>query len=330
MKIPSFSLYQSLPKLSAKGKLDFDVDIEKKVDQFIKAAPEMAPHLNALPANLRRSIIDSSFGDLIDESPDPATIDNVSKTLHELTSAPKVQTIGIWDLDTTIGELPKLVTELTTAQSRFAFFHVHASVPSTLVTPGAKLASIIESNRDSDNKREADYFDSMTAKARLLGKNASSLKDNLMADYFIPIARKIRKEFGLNFLVGVTRHMIAFTKDESLHYNYFSFSKGDEHEFLVSSYGMREYAQKAGKPFRIAVAYLIIGQLLAAVNPKIHYHPETKGCLFDFNKSRDSIVEGLKSLKIDGDCMRKIKPEERPVAQSFLDALSKISTVDYR
>jgi hypothetical protein len=298
------------------------------VDQFIKAAPEMAPRLNALPANLRRSIIDSSFGDLIDESPDPATIDNVSKTLHELTSGPKVQTIGIWDLDTTIGELPKLVTELTTAQPRFAFFHVHASVPSTLVTPGVQLASFIEktSNKDSDSKREADYFDTMTAKTRLLGKKASSLKDNLMADYFTPIARKIRKEFGLDSLVGVTRHMIAFTEDESLHYNYFSFSEGDE--FLVSSYGMREYAQKAGKPFRAAVGYVIIGQLLAAVNPKIHYHPETKGCLFDFNESRDSIVEGVKSLKIDGDCMRKIKPGYRPVAQSFLDALNKIGTGD--
>jgi hypothetical protein len=328
MKIPSFSLYQSLPKSSAQGKLDFEADIEHKVGQFIKAAPEMAPYLNALPKNLRRSIIDSSFGDLLDESPDPAAIDNVSRTLHELTGAPKVQTVGIWDLDTTIGELPKLVAELNTAQPRFAFFHVHASVPSTLVTPGVQLASFVEekSGKGSLGGRETGNFDAMTTATRPIAKNNPVLNDNLMADYYMPTARKIRNEFGLDILVGITRHKIAFTENGLLYYNYFSISEGDE--FLVSSYGMREYARRAEKPFRAAVGFLIVGQLLAKVNPKIDYHPETRGCLFDFNGSRDSIVESLKSFEIDGDCMRKITHKYRPVAQSFLAALKNISTSD--
>lgn len=93
---------------------------------------------------------------------------------------------------------------------------------------------------------------------------------------------------------------------------------------LVSTYEMRNFAAQASRPFEAAVASLVIGELLALLSPGLEFHEENRGCIFDFNGDRQSIVESLRQMQIEPECLRRIKPAYRTSADALITALREL------
>ena len=82
-----------------------------------------------------------------------------------------------------------------------------------------------------------------------------------------------------------------------------------------------EYARQAKRPFEAAVAGIAISALLADINPSIQFHPTNRGCIFDFNRHRDSIVTNFKDPKIEDECLKKMEPKYRDAAVALIKKL---------
>src|SRR3569832_285311 len=143
------------------------------------------------------------------------------------------------------------------------------------------------------------------------------IPDNLFVSELLPIAAKVKKDLGYDLLVSITPLMIAFEEDDSLYYNYFSYS--EDRIVFVSTYGTREYAAQAKRPFEAAIASMMLGQMLADLSDKLDFHTETRGCLFDFNEKRFTIAESFRELKIGDDCAGKIDKQFRAPARKMLN-----------
>jgi hypothetical protein len=71
----------------------------------------------------------------------------------------------------------------------------------------------------------------------------------------------------------------------------------------------------------VAVAGIALSNLLACFNRKVEFHEETRGCLFDFNRQRDSIVEMLRETRIEPSCLALMAPRYREAALAMTSAL---------
>jgi hypothetical protein len=92
---------------------------------------------------------------------------------------------------------------------------------------------------------------------------------------------------------------------------------------VVSTSGIRAYAGRAKVPYAEAVLYLVIGSLLNDLNPKLHYHNDTRRCPLDFCDNRDDLVKGLKHMRF-GDAKRRNKVRDK----SQLSAVDALMAVD--
>jgi hypothetical protein len=133
----------------------------------------------------------------------------------------------------------------------------------------------------------------------------------------------VREQTGIDYLVGITPHMVAWEDGEDLYWNYFTTS--NKRIILVSAYNMREYAAAAGRPFEAAMGGVIIAQLLQELTETPLFHEENKDCLFDFNDERDTIVESIREARIETECLAKIDEKYRDAAQRLLKALKSYS-----
>jgi hypothetical protein len=71
----------------------------------------------------------------------------------------------------------------------------------------------------------------------------------------------------------------------------------------------------------VAAAAVAIATLLAQMNPRLEFHKEDRGCIFDFNDERDTIVLGLRDLKIEDVCLRKMEKRYRDAAVAMVKSL---------
>jgi hypothetical protein len=153
---------------------------------------------------------------------------------------------------------------------------------------------------------------------RLTPSEVVELEDNTIAADFYPQGDKVRKEMGLDYLTGITTSTIVDEDEEEINWDLFSTEDG--RILLVSSKGLREYAAQAGKPFEAAVAFVAIAELLAVLSPRVEYH-EDRGCIFDCNDDRDSIVRGLRNPTIEPECLKLIPSYLQEGALALVEVL---------
>ena len=283
------------PARRPKRRLGVGFDLEENA---IAAAPRLAKRWKSLSPELRRTLVASAQS----VAPKAASRALLSM-LRDLNRADAVKTVAIWDLDARIGFLPDEVKKLNTVQGAFTFFVLQAAVPAGLVSTPVRVA---EWARES-----GVLFDQ---------SDLEVLELNVIADDILPRAQVLRRDTGVDMLIGLAAKPIAFTGPEGPHWNYFTV--GNREVGLMSVCDLRTFAEKAGRPFATAVAMVLLAQVLAQVSP-LEYHEESHGspCLFDFNEERVTIVNNIKRPSIHPDCLAKIPTIYRSAAAAMIEAL---------
>lgn len=269
-----------------------------------REAPSLARSLEALRPPLRSSLLRSALGQA---GATPGLVTGVlERATQELQRLERVQTIGLWDVGARVGRLPDVIASLNAAQPAFALFQVQAAAPMGLV---------------SAKEWVAEWF--RREHHRRLGRaDLEALDRNIIADDFLPRVDRVRRDLGLDYLAAITPSMIAGWDDEDgASWNYFNWWDASGRNLLVSTYDVRTYAQRAERPFEAAVAGIAISALLVIINPRLEYHEESRGCLFDKNDDRDSLVKSLRAARIDPQCLRLLLPRYRSAAEAMVDAL---------
>jgi hypothetical protein len=223
--------------------------------------------------------------------------------VDDLSRTKNVVTVALWDLDGRVGRLSEIAVRLNQAQPAFTFFNLHAPVPAGLIVDPAHS---IEWARNRGNRR-------------LTREERQAFDNNLMSDDFFKHAHQVHQSIGVAHLVGITRYMLAGIERGELFWNYIALTK--RKTMLVSTYDLRAFAEQADRSFEVAAAALVIAQVLATVNSRVSFHRKDTGCLFDFNQSRVSLVQTLRTLEIEPFCLEKIDARYRQPAAAMLNVL---------
>ncbi|HUI79797.1 MAG TPA: hypothetical protein VLY24_17850 [Bryobacteraceae bacterium] len=310
MRISGTTLFQMARPQSAGGRKEHLSILRARLQQIGEADAGLGRALKSLNPNLRRTLVGTSYADVADVAPTKDVLGRLQRATKELTADTRVITFGLWDLNAMVGGLESLLQRLNAAQKKIAFFRIVAAIPAGLISDKERVKAWVR----EQHKR-------MT-KSRL-----AQLEENTIFEDFYPQADKVRREMGLDYLAGITQSMVAFQAGNDIHWNYFTASVEIQRDLdvgrslLISSYGLREYAAEAGRPFATAVGIMAVSQLLAAVSPDVQFHPEDRGCMFDFNGDRDSVVETLREARIEPECLKKIRRDLREPAVALADAL---------
>jgi hypothetical protein len=271
-------------------------------------APDLARSLKTLRPELINGLLTSSSAqeslgagaDLAGETLRPVLLD--------LQRGDTTMTVALWDIDARVGDLPEIISLLNESQPVFTFFDLQAPIPSGLVIQPEHSATWARKRSDKTfSKRDREEFQS-----------------NLMFDDFYKFARGVYKGLGIDCLIGLTKQMVAFEKTGGLYWNHFSHSK--QRIALVSTADVREYAIKAGRPFEVAVAIIVVARLLAAINPRVKYHDD-RGCIFDYVKDRD-LLKKIKTAQIESSCLKLIDAKYRAAAEAMMQALRDYSRIE--
>jgi hypothetical protein len=270
-----------------------------------RAKPKLAMSLASLKPNLSNTLLRSSFMQASTVPLIDALNLNLRPVVEDLNRAQEVITVAIWDLGARVGGLPHLIYQMNAVQSSFTFFSIQAAIPAGPLTRSTNAADWVRQNR-----------------GRLSKSELNEIASNVFAGSFFKQAEPVRKELGVDYLVGVTPSLVAEEEDNVLYWNYFSTSSG--RLMLASSYDLRRYARAAERSFEVAVAIVVLGILFATLNPRSEFHEDT-GCLFDFNGNRDSIVEVIRTPQIEPVCLSRIKEKYRASAAALMELLRSYS-----
>jgi len=213
-------------------------------------------------------------------------------------------TIGLWDLGAWLGGLTRLIEAMNAVQNSFVFFEVKGTVPAGLISQPQRVIPWL---RDCLGRS-------------LTSEEEHDIKQNLIANDYFGLAEAIRSDFQIDLLVGIAPSMVAGNDEEEVYWNHFStFYKATA---LVSTHDLREYAERTGRPFETFLACLIIAQVLVALfYPKLGFHDD-RGCLFDYNADRVSLMKKGRDLRIEEECQNSIPKSYRPAAQVLMRFLS--------
>ncbi len=312
MKLPPFTLVHK--RMSLHDPRSANDLADRKMQLISEAEPQLGESLASLKQSFRRTLLNSTFAlaQAYDgpEYFDPA-VPNLKFVVSDLERQPKVTTIGIWELGTNAGFLPRVIEKLNLAQPSFTFFKIQAAIPAGMVSQPARVASWVRENLGrSLSKSERENMD-----------------NNIIAEDFFKRAEQVRREVGVDYLIGVASSMVATEEEGWVLWNYFSDSSG--RTILASAYEVYEFARKAGRTFEMAVAFIAIGQLLVTLNrPRLGFHDEDRGCLFDKNELRANIVSALQKPHIEPGCLSLIAPKYRKATLILMDVLHKYSRED--
>ncbi|MEP7147956.1 MAG: hypothetical protein ABI857_03650 [Acidobacteriota bacterium] len=275
--------------------------------ELIKLSHDIEQKFGSIPLNpdFRRTleytcVNQQSFSNSLEEF-----INEVEPVVAELSRQAKVMTVALWDLDSRVGNLPTVIKSLNDSQPAITFFELQgAPVPAGLVNRPAYMINWLRSLTDK----------------RLSKADKELIGENMNANDFYEGARVIRKNTGVDYLVGITPYMIAGETEDEVFWN--RFSNSSARMLLVSSYGLRDYADAAARPVEAAIALLFIAALAVAINRRLDYHdgPDT-GCLVDHNVERSNIVACIRELKIDAVCLKKFEKKNREPFVAMLESL---------
>jgi len=273
----------------------------RAADSRILKIGALTGRVSGLKPALRNALLDSGVRSLLSGGiPKRGAIEHITRRLPVRKSA---KTVGIIDLGAWLGTLPKLLEAMNRAQSDFVFYEVQSAVPAGIISQPER---VVEWAREQG--------------VRLSKEDVRDMSRNIIADQFFRIAATMRKDLGLDILVGVTPAMVAGTLRDEVFWNHFSVGRSSL--ILISTQDLRRYAQEAGRPYEVAVGALLVAQALHVVSPRLGFHENT-GCLFDYNEARDSLVDSIKSPMIEPSCLEKIPPAFRASAQALAQTLAR-------
>jgi hypothetical protein len=208
--------------------------------------------------------------------------------------------IGVSDLDACAGALPLLLSTLESAQDRFSFFSVEAALQTGLTFPGRHVAQ----------EWLASTHTAMPD---------SAAATNVSSQRIFKAAKPVLKSLPVEWLVLIVRSMISDVSGTEPTHNLFSTTSGKI--ALVSTFGLRDYAAKAGRPFEAAVFQSVLSTILAMMVPKVGYMEETTGSIFDYCEKRADIVRSIRNPHIDPDNRKVIPARLLGPAEKLLGAL---------
>jgi hypothetical protein len=300
-KLPKYTLvYRSTPQPPAAGFEGIKIQVRRSAQSAA----------NAVLGPLREKIAQMTLGyGSMAEEPDAARERSTPSQTRE--SASRVRRVGIWDLGAWVGGLADIVATLNKSQKAIQFFEVHAAVPAGLRSSKKFLMKLAEERlgRPLDATEEHDACDA------ILGED------------FFPRQKSVRTNANVDVdcLVALTPDPIAKVHQRAdgshtIFFDFFTDVDDERQDVLVSVDGVRPLATEAGRPFEMAVGYLVISAVLEGFAPDVKLHADT-GCLFDFNEDRNGLVPGLRAPMIDRDCAGRLGSYSKP-AQQMLEALS--------
>ena len=301
MTDPPFTLVHQPPP--AKGKALREME-QVWIEEIGTTRPGLAESLQDLHPTFRRTLL-FGFAGAATASPDPTTevaLGALDEVVADLSRVPGVVTVGIWDLGATVARLPDVILAMNLAQPALTFFEVHAAIPGGMISRPERVAAWARRGLGRPLTRA----------------EREDIRDNVIDSDFFDRAERIRKDLGIEYLVGVTPSMVAWESEDELSWNYFSTSLG--RCLLVSAFGVREYADRAGRPFEVGIALLVLAQLLVERNGRLRFH-EDRGCVFDENVQRDTLVRVIRNLEIQPDCRDKLNLRYREAADALMEAL---------
>ncbi|MEO1091641.1 MAG: hypothetical protein AAFX81_13480 [Pseudomonadota bacterium] len=222
---------------------------------------------------------------------------------HGMNQSSDRMRVGVWDLEVNAGFLLEILNELNDCQSEFRFEMIDGSVPRSITFGG-------ESTLDWARKRLGP---------KVVGKE-ESLRKNIVAGNVYVLGQEAIKDFGLDLVVLFTKWMIADVHDEKVIWNYFSVS--ERKCVIVSAADVREFAQKANRRFEVALASMMISQLVVELHPdKVGFYRECRGCMLDFNETRVTLVDTFDRLEFEPERLETIPEPTRSAAEKMTSVL---------
>src|ERR1041384_3413517 len=112
--------------------------------------------------------------------------------------------------------------------------------------------------------------------------------------------------------VCLTKYLLAFDEEDgTISFDYLSLPSDDDNSFkFITTYGLYEYAKKAGCTFEKSVVYHILTQLLIHFADNLVFHPEVRGCIFDFCEEHSWMIKGMKRMRLCPSCSKELENEE--------------------
>lgn len=231
----------------------------------------------------------------------------VEQITRDLSRADNPLRVGILDLGVWIAGLPNLLIRLNAAQNLVTLFEINAPVPAGLRKTAEGMAEWAAQHRATMSRNQISH-----------------LEPHMVFEEFFHAASDIRTDIGLDMVVGLTPVMVAGEDegDGSIYWNHFS--NVQERVILISTTDVREFAERANRPFEAAVGGMLIGAILVGLNDQLGYHEETLGCLFDYNEDRSGIVDAIKMARICPECAEALTEKQQSAAESMLKVLRKM------
>jgi hypothetical protein len=300
MKLPPYTLVRRPGRNRKRSKA-----AEKKLIGTVgKTSPELARAVRSLNPQFRRSLLTSTAGRGAGSSRTvKSAFRNLERSVKEVQRAPHVYKVGLWDVSSQVGRLPAIIAAMNAAQPTFAFFELQAAVPAGLI---------------SRPEHVEQWARNLTGAVRRAQKN--EFRSNVIFEDFYVRAELIRKDFGINYLVGIVPHWVASEDETHIYWN--SFAAEDQRIMLTSTIELYKYSARADRPFEVAVAVVVVAILLASINPRADFHEETRGCLFDKNRQHATIVKSIAKPTIEPSCMSLISAKYRESAAALVRVLN--------
>ena len=213
--------------------------------------------------------------------------------------------VGLWDLGAWLGSvLPRLIRRMNRAQDAFRFFEVRAPIPSGMIRPAEGIVEWLRSVTGLHSACQVHW----TKRQRSI----------IVFEDFRILANSVRKDMGIDYLVGISPSMVAGVHGSEAYWDYFSQSKG--RLILASTYDLRDFSMRTHWPFEAYLAAVIVAELLRACSPGLYSHDDC-GCLFDFNEERTGFMATLEKLHIESKCLKKVNPRCRSAALALIESI---------
>jgi hypothetical protein len=213
----------------------------------------------------------------------------------DLGKSSNVVTVGLWDLGTRAGNLPKIVSRLNEGQKTFTFYDLQAPVPAGLISRRERILSWAEKHGGRKPQKI----------------NFAAHETNVIADDFFDYARQIRHYFNLAYVVGIVPQRITNLEvDNHVAVNRYAASSGRAGKgryCLLSAYNLRRQAKETERNFEASVALLVVCQMLIALSKTLTYD-SPKNCIFNCVANEPKRVAALKEFEIGADCLNQVSP----------------------
>lgn len=228
---------------------------------------------------------------------------NLTTVVNDLQAAESVVRVGVLDLGAWLGGLPALIEKINKAQPLYSLFELLTPIPGGLIKTqkgfGAWVQKQLGAGADSEQFQD--------------------VAPQMIEEDFFEAAESIRVAMGVDCLIGITPALIAGQNPTEIFWNHFASTK---HKLiLLSTADLRDFSAKAGRPFEAGVGMLLVAALLVSRNERLCYHKVDTGCIFDYNESRESLVNSLRAMMIDNKCQEKMPIEQRATALAMVRTL---------